>query len=180
MTERPTRIVLVGFMGSGKSAVGVRLAQRLGYRFEDMDRRIEERTGRAIPALFEERGEEAFREEEEREAASLARLDRRVIATGGGAFARPATRARLQEGATTVWIRADLDTLLERIRPDGSRPLAGNRAIMRTLLAEREPSYRLADLVVDTSRGTTPSGVADRIVDLIEKRGAAQERAAKQ
>jgi shikimate kinase len=102
-----------------------------------------------------------------------------VIATGGGAFARPTTRARLQEGAVTVWIRTDLETLLERIRPDGSRPLASNRAIMRTLLAEREPSYRLADLVVDTSRGTTPSGIADRIVDLVEER-AARERAAKQ
>ena len=178
MGELPTRIVLVGFMGAGKSVVGARLAQRLGYRFEDMDRRIEKRTRRSIPALFEERGEEAFREEEEREAASLAQLDRRVIATGGGAFARPGTRARLQEGAVTVWIRIDLDTLAERIRPDGTRPLAGNRAIMRALLAEREPSYCLADLVVDTGRGTTPAGVAERIVDLIEKR-AARENAAK-
>jgi shikimate kinase len=179
VAELPNRIVLVGFMGAGKSVVGARLAQRLGYRFEDMDRRIEKRTGRSIRALFEERGEEAFREEEEREAASLAQLDRRVIATGGGAFARPQTRARLQDGAVTVWIRVDFDTVIERIRPDGTRPLAGNRGIMRTLLAEREPSYCLANLVVDTARGTTPAGVAERIVDLIEKR-AARENAAKQ
>ncbi len=179
MAELPSQIVLVGFMGSGKSAVGAKLAWRLGYRFEDMDRRIEKRTGRSIRALFEEQGEEAFREEEEREAASLAQLDRRVIATGGGAFARPGTRARLQEGAVTVWIRIDFDTVIERIRPDGTRPLAGNRGIMRALLAEREPSYCLADLVVDTARGTTPAGVAERILDLIEKR-AARENAAKQ
>jgi shikimate kinase len=170
--ERPNRIVLVGFMGTGKSAVGVRLAARLGYRFEDMDRRIEKRTGRSIAAIFEERGEEAFREEELREASALARLDRRVVAAGGGAFARPETRARLQEGAMTVWIRGDIETLVKRIRPDGTRPLAGNRAIMRALLAEREPSYRLADLVVDTSRDTTPGGLAGRIVDMIEQRTA--------
>jgi shikimate kinase len=175
--EAPNRIVLVGFMGSGKSAVGKRLAARLGYRFEDMDRRIEKRTGRPIRAIFEERGEEAFREEELREANALAHLDRRVIAAGGGAFARPQTRARLQEGALTVWIRADLETLLRRIRPDGSRPLAGNHAIMRTLLAEREPSYRLADLVVDTSRDATPAGVAGRIMDLIKRRAAGERTA---
>lgn len=179
MAEIPTRVVLVGFMGSGKSAVGAKLARRLGYRFEDMDRRIEERTGRSIAAIFEEQGEEAFREEEEREAAILAGLDRRVIATGGGAFTRPKTRARLQEGAVSVWIRGDLETLIARIRPDGTRPLAGNRAIMRTLLAEREPSYRLAELVVDTSRETSPGGIADRIVNLIEQ-GPARERDAEQ
>ncbi len=177
MGELPNRIVLVGFMGTGKSAVGARLAARLGYRFEDMDRRIQKRTGRTIAAIFEERGEEAFREEELREASALARLDRRVIAAGGGAFARPETRARLEEGAVTVWIRGDLETLLSRIRPDGTRPLAGNHAIMRALLAEREPSYRLADLVVDTSRDTTPGGVAGRIVDLIEQR-TGEERTA--
>lgn len=179
MGERPTRVVLVGFMGSGKTAVGARLARRLGYRFEDMDRRIEERTGRSIPSIFQEQGEEAFRAEEEREAQTLGTLERRVIATGGGAFVREATRARLQEGAVTVWIRGDLETLLERIRPDGTRPLAGNRAIMRTLLAEREPSYRLADLVVDTSRETNPGRVAEQIAVLIEQRFA-RERVAEQ
>jgi len=172
VAELPTRIVLVGFMGSGKSAVGARLARRLGYRFEDMDRRIERRTGHAISEIFRDQGEEAFRAEEEREAGTIATLKHRIVATGGGAFVREATRARLQEGAVTVWIRADLDTLLERIRPDGSRPLAGNRAIMRALLAEREPSYRLADLVVDTSRETTAGGVAEQIVELIERRVA--------
>jgi shikimate kinase len=169
--EPPRRVVLVGFMGVGKTEVGARLAERLGYRFEDMDRRIEERTGCTIAALFEERGEEAFREEEQREAAALARLDRRVVAAGGGAFAHPRTRTLLQEGALTVWLQCDLETLLERIPDDGARPLAGNRAIMRALLAQREPSYRQADVAVDAS-GTAPQEVADRIVDLIEGRAA--------
>jgi len=175
--EVPNRIVLVGFMGSGKSAVGTRLAVRLGYAFEDLDRRIEKRTGRSIAALFAERGEEAFREEELQEADAIARLDRCVIATGGGAFARPDTRARLQEGALTVWLRCNTEELLSRIPDDGTRPLAGNHAIMRALLAEREPSYRLADLEVDTS-GATPGEVANRIADLIEQR-TARERIAK-
>ena len=171
MAEPPTRIVLVGFMGAGKSAVGARLAERLGYQFEDMDQRIEKRTGRTIAALFEERGEEAFREEERQEAVTLARLDRCVIATGGGAFAREPTRALLRDGAFTVWLRCDIETLLERIPADGARPLAGNRAIMRALLAERQPSYRLADATVDTSEATLEE-VVEQIVDLIEKRAA--------
>jgi shikimate kinase len=166
VAEPPRRVVLVGFMGAGKTEVGALLAERLGYQFEDMDQRIERRTGRTIAALFEERGEEAFREEERREAAALARLGRRVVAAGGGAFAQPRTRALLQQGALTVWLRCDLETLLERIPDDGVRPLARNRAIMRALLAEREPSYRQADLAVDASRAT-PQEVADRIVDLL-------------
>jgi shikimate kinase len=167
--DLPARVVLVGFMGSGKSSIGRSLAKHLGYGFEDMDHRIEERTGRTIAAIFRERGEEAFREEERQEARALASLERRVIATGGGAFTRPETRALLQAGAVTVWLRCDLDTMMTRLPADGSRPLAGNRAIMRALLAEREPSYRLADLAVDASRGT-PREVADRIVELLNER----------
>ena len=169
MAEAPRRIVLVGFMGSGKNAVGTRLAVRLGFSFEDMDRRIEKRMGCSIAALFAERGEEAFREEELREADALAGLDQCVVATGGGAFARPVTWARLQKGALTVWLRCDTEELLARVPDDGTRPLAGNHAIMRALLAEREPSYRLADLEVDTT-GATPGEVAHRIADLIEQR----------
>ena len=140
-----------------------------------MDQRIERRTGRSIAAIFEEQGEEAFRAEERREAETLAGLDGRVVATGGGAFARPETRAVLSQGALTVWLECDLETLLRRIPRDGARPLAGNHAIMPALLAEREPSYRLADLAVDASRGT-PAEVAERIADLIERRIAGDRR----
>jgi len=165
----------VGFMASGKTSVGRLLARRLGYRFEDMDRRIERRARRTIAEIFRAEGEEAFREKERREAEVLARLSERVVAAGGGAFTRPATRALLQEGALTVWLRCDLDRILARVRPDGSRPLAGNRDIMRALLAEREPSYREADVTVEASVGT-PREVAERIAGLIE--GRVRRRAA--
>jgi shikimate kinase/3-dehydroquinate synthase len=171
--EGPTRIVLVGFMGAGKTTVGRLLAARLGYDFEDMDARIEARTGRPIAALFAERGEEGFREVERHEAGLLAGLERRVIAAGGGAFVQASTRALLEEGAVTVWLRCGLETLLARIPADGTRPLAGNHAIMQALLAEREPSYRLADLAVDTSR-STPREVADQIAHLVGRRAAGE------
>jgi shikimate kinase len=173
--EPPARVVLVGFMGSGKTSVGRLLARRLGYRFEDMDRRIERQAGRTIAEIFRAEGEEAFRERERQEAEALSRLEDRVVAAGGGAFSRPRTRTLLQEGALTVWLRCDLDRILSRIRPDGTRPLAGNRDIMRALLAEREPSYREADVTVEASVGT-PREVAERIAGLIE--GRVRRRAA--
>jgi shikimate kinase len=167
-------VVLVGFMGAGKTEVGRRLAERLGYGFEDMDQRIEARTGRTIARLFAEEGEEAFRREETREAEILGRLERRVIASGGGAFCCPATRERLSEGAFTVWLQCDLEALLARIPADGTRPLAGNRDIMQPLMAEREPSYRLADAKVSTA-GLSPDEVADRITVLIRRRAAGED-----
>lgn len=169
MPEPPARVVLVGFMGCGKSTVGPLVAERLGYTFEDMDQRIEARTGRRISALFAERGEEAFRDEEREEARILATLERRVIAAGGGAFARADTRTLLREGALVVWLRCDPEALFARIPADGSRPLAANHAIMRALLAEREPSYSQADATVDVTRAT-PVEVAERVALLIERR----------
>jgi shikimate kinase len=156
-------------MGSGKTAVGRELARRLGWRFEDMDHRIEKRAGRRIAEIFRDEGEEAFREREREEAAVLSGLPRRVVATGGGAFARAATRELLQRRALTVFLECDLETILSRVPLDGSRPLAANRDIMRALLAEREPSYRLADVAVDASSGT-PREVAARIEELLEER----------
>ena len=167
MPERPARIVLVGFMGAGKTSIGRRLARRLGYQFEDLDRRIESREGRTVASLFQEHGEAAFRALELEQARAVSTLSGVVVATGGGAFAQEATRAVLQAGALTVWLQCSLESALLRLRPDGSRPLAGNREIMRALLAEREPAYRQADVAVDTSR-RTPRQVVDRIVELIE------------
>jgi len=167
VAEPPARVVLVGFMGSGKTTIGRRLAQRLGYRFEDLDRRIEKREGLSVARLFQERGEAAFRALEHEEARAVSTLSGVVVATGGGAFAQEATRALLQGGALTVWLQCSLESALLRLRPDGSRPLAGNREIMRALLAEREPFYRQADVAVDTSR-RTPYEVVDRIVELLE------------
>ncbi len=166
----PRRVVLVGFMGAGKSTVGPLLADLLGWRFLDMDHAIEQRMGRPVAALFAERGEEAFREIERGLAEEVAGLDAHVVAAGGGAFARPETRALLQRDAVVVWLRVDLETALGRIPADGSRPLAGNRAIMEELLALREPAYALADLTVAASDGA-PATVARRVEAGLRKRG---------
>lgn len=176
MREAPRRIVLVGFMGAGKTTVGRELARQLGWRFEDLDARLEARLGTPIATLFRQRGEAAFREEERREAESLALVTQCVIAAGGGAFAEPATRDALCRGALSVWLRCDLDTLLGRIPLDGSRPKATDRATMRQLLDQREPSYRLADLTVDTA-GLPSEEVAHRIRGaLVESPGGRMDR----
>lgn len=161
--ERPQRVVLVGFMGSGKSAVGREVARLIGWRLLDMDREIEEHAGRSIAQIFRERGEAAFREEERRLALTIQALRDHVIAAGGGAFAFPATREALRAGARSVWLRCDLGTCLARIAPDGSRPLAGSRETIGRLFAEREPSYRMADRIVDASDAAEE--VARRVVE---------------
>jgi shikimate kinase len=168
--SEPRRVVLVGFMGSGKSTVGPLLADLLGWGFLDLDHAIEERTGRAVPALFAEGGEEAFRQLELQMAEEVSGLDRHVVAAGGGAFVRPETRAALQRDALVVWLRVDLETALRRIPADGGRPLAGNRDIMRELFAVREPAYALADLSVEASDGA-PATVARRVQAGLRERG---------
>ncbi|HXY38450.1 MAG TPA: shikimate kinase [Vicinamibacteria bacterium] len=170
MPEDRSRVVLVGFMGCGKSTVGRLVARRLGWAFEDMDRRIEQHAGRPVAAIFAEEGEQAFRALEREEARALQRESRCVVAAGGGAFTRDDTRALLQDGAVTVWLRVGLETALARLPQDGSRPLAGSRDIMRALLAEREPSYSRADVTVDG--GAPPEEVAERVLALVRGRTA--------
>ena len=170
MLEPPRRVVLVGFMGAGKSTVGPLVARALGWDFLDMDDRIEERAGRSIADLFRDQGEPAFRALELEVAEEAASRPRLVIAAGGGAFAQPATREVLERSAVTVWLRCDAATLLARVPADGLRPLAANRAIMRSLLTEREPSYQLADVVVEASEGTAES-VSLRVVERLAARG---------
>jgi shikimate kinase len=162
--------VLVGFMGAGKSTVGPLVARALGWDFLDMDDRIEERAGRSIAEVFRDQGEPAFRALELEVAEEVASRPRLVIAAGGGAFAQPATREILERSAVTVWLRCDVATLEARVPADGLRPLATNRAIMRSLLTEREPSYQLADVVVEASEGTAES-VARRVVERLAARG---------
>jgi shikimate kinase len=174
----PHRIVLVGFMGCGKSTVGAALARRLGWGFRDLDRWIEERHGLTVAEIFRRRGEAFFREEERRAARAAARLRRCVVAAGGGAFAEEATRETLRAGALTVWLRCRETALWRRLPRDGSRPLAGDRGRMRRLLGEREPSYRLADLAVDSSRAA-PDEVARRIAEAAFQRVPPARRTAK-
>jgi shikimate kinase len=159
--------VLVGFMGSGKTTIGRLLGRELQWGFLDMDRSIEERCSLRIPEIFERHGEPFFREKELEVARETQALDRHVVAAGGGAFAQDATREALRSGALTVWLWAPIETILQRVRLDGSRPLAGSRERIRRLFAEREPSYRLADCHVDATAG--PEEVVRRVKQSVER-----------
>lgn len=144
-------IVLVGLMGAGKSTVGRRLAGRLGLIFKDADLEIEAAAGLTIPDIFAIYGEPGFRDGEERVIARLLRAGPLVLATGGGAVLREATRARIAEFGVSVWLRADLDVLMRRVRKRGSRPLLQTgdpEATMRGLMEVRHPIYAVSDVVV--------------------------------
>jgi shikimate kinase len=160
--SRPARVVLVGFMGAGKSTVGPEVARALDFRFRDLDQALERRLGLTVPELFRTRGEAAFRAEELAEARAAAALERHVIAAGGGAFAQDQTREVLRAGAFSVWLRCGLATVLARVPPDGSRPLALDRATIEALFVQRESSYRQADRVVDAEQ--EPAEVARDVV----------------
>ena len=152
----PRNVFLIGFMGSGKSTVGRRLASELGKDFHDCDRVLEERTGVDIPYIFEIEGEEGFRR---REAAVLSEMTRKqgiVLATGGGAILDPGNRRALASNGFVVYLRASADLLHQRTFRDRGRPMLyaeDRRARIDDLLKEREPLYReVADLVVETGR----------------------------
>ncbi len=151
-------VFLVGLMGAGKSTVGRRLARALGLPFVDADREIEARTGVAIPVIFDIEGEEGFRDREERVIDDLTAREGIVLATGGGAVLRPASRERLRGRGLVVYLRAPVDLLHARTRHDRRRPLlntADPRARLVELRAERDPLYlECADLIVDTERRT--------------------------
>ncbi len=152
--DRP--VVLVGLMGAGKTRVGRRLAERLGLPFLDTDLEIEAETGKTIAELFSHIGEPAFREGERRMIARLMRNTRSVIATGGGAFMDARTRAAIRATALSVWLRADLDTLVARTSRSNKRPLlqgVDKAAKLAELMALRYPVYAEAHLTVDSLHG---------------------------
>jgi shikimate kinase len=152
--ERP--IVLVGLMGAGKSTIGRRLAAALKLPFHDADAEIETAAGCSISDFFERYGEPAFREGERRVIARLLAGPRHVLATGGGAFMDPTTRTLIKQMGFSVWLRADIGLLMERVLKRPTRPLLKNsdpRATMERLMAERYPIYAEADLTVDSNGG---------------------------
>jgi shikimate kinase len=154
LNERP--IVLVGLMGAGKSTIGRRLAAALRLPFHDADAEIETAAGCSISDFFERYGEPAFREGERRVIARLLTGPRHVLATGGGAFMDPTTRALIKQMGFSVWLRADIGLLMERVLKRPTRPLLQNsdpRATMERLMAERYPIYAEADLTVDSNGG---------------------------
>lgn len=147
--DRP--IVLVGLMGAGKSTVGRKLAQMLGRDFVDADDEIQEAAQRSISEIFEEFGEDYFRDGERRVIARLIEEKSGVIATGGGAFVDPETRSLILDRAIAVWIDVDIDTLVERTSRRDTRPLLRDgdpKTILTNLLARREPYYSQAQVRV--------------------------------
>ncbi|WP_421707726.1 shikimate kinase [Algihabitans sp.] len=159
-------LVLVGLMGAGKSCIGRRLAQRLGRRFVDADTEIEKAAGCSISDIFAEHGEAYFRSGEKRVISRLLQTPGQVIATGGGAFMDPDTRAAVTAAGRSVWLRADLDLLIKRTSRRDNRPLLrqGNpREILQRLIDERYPVYALADVTVDAAEGP-PDVTVERVL----------------
>src|SRR5215213_2489357 len=156
-------IVLVGLMGAGKSTVGRRLAARLDMPFKDADAEIEAAAGMSVADIFATHGEPYFREGERRVLARLLQEGPIVLATGGGAFMNPDTRARIAEAGVSIWLKADLEVLMRRVRKRSNRPLLKNadpEASMRRLMTMRQPVYALADITVE-SRDTPHERVVD-------------------
>ena len=150
---RRRTIALVGLMGVGKSSVGRRLANTLGLPFRDADSEVEGAAGRTIPEIFAELGEPAFRDGERRVIGRLLEGPPHVLATGGGAFMNPETRALIKDRAISVWLKADLDVLARRVGRKDSRPLLAGKDPIDVLRAQAEaryPAYAEADITVET------------------------------
>lgn len=167
----PRTVVLVGLMGAGKSAIGRRLAARLGLPFRDADTEIEKAAGCTIEEIFAREGEAAFRAGERKVIARLlTETPVHVLATGGGAFMDPQTRALVHERAVSVWLNATLDVLLARTARRSNRPLLkqGNpREVLERLIAARYPVYAEADLTV-VSDEHPPEYTVDRVLEALE------------
>jgi len=162
-------VVLVGLMGAGKSAIGRRLAQRVGLPFVDADHEIEAAAGCTIEEIFARFGEPAFRDGERKVIARLLDRPPMVLATGGGAFMDPDTRARVRSRAVSVWLRADLDVLVRRVARRGNRPLLKQgtpREVLERLMALRHPVYAEADITVDTDDSPAEATV-ERVIDAL-------------
>jgi shikimate kinase len=163
-------IFLIGYRGTGKSAVARELAERLGCEWVDVDDWIERQAGKTITRIFSEDGEPAFRELEARAVEAISHEGQSVVALGGGAVLREENRKAISGAQAVVWLVASVDTIQERLAADAAtasrRPnltAAGGREEVEALLAQREPLYRqCATLIVDTE-GKTAGDVADEI-----------------
>jgi len=171
-------LVLIGFMGSGKSSVGRELARRWGYRFADTDTMIRHKYDLAIPEIFAKFGEPFFREAEYQALVRLQGIGSTVIATGGGIVTQPRNLPLLRTLGQVVWLSADQTTIVDRVGKSTHRPMlnqANPEESVTRLLAERAPLYRkAADLLIETS-GLTHREVADRIVLGLDKFRASNE-----
>ena len=166
-------IVLVGLMGAGKSCIGRKLAQRLRLPFVDADAEIEKAAGCSISEIFEEHGEQAFRDGERRVIARLLDDGPQVVATGGGAYMDPETRKAIAARAVSIWLRADLDLLVQRPGRRDTRPLLKTgdpRQILGRLIDQRYPVYAEADITVDSLDAPAEKTVK-RVLDALRAHG---------
>lgn len=164
-------IVLVGLMGAGKSCIGRRLAARLDVPFVDADLEIEKAAGLTIAEIFEKYGEAYFRDGERRVMTRLLHGDPCVLASGGGAFIDAETRKLIKDKAASLWLRAELDTLVARTKGRSHRPLLNSgdpRETLQNLMDTRYPIYAEADVAVDTGIDN-PNVTASRALEALEK-----------
>lgn len=164
-------VVLIGLMGAGKTAIGRRLASRLGLKFVDADNEIERAAGKSISEIFADHGEPYFRDGERRVIARLLRSGPQVLATGGGAYMDETTRSTISKRGVSVWLKADLDVLMERVSRRDHRPLLKTddpKAVMRSLMDERYPVYSSADVTV-MSRDIPHEVMVGEIITLLDK-----------
>ncbi len=164
-------VVLIGLMGAGKSTVGRKLAKTMGLPFIDSDQAIEEAAGCSISDIFAIHGEQMFRDLEQRVIARLLGGELLVLATGGGAWMQPKVREVIEAHATTVWLKADIDVLLERVSKRNHRPIlekGDKRTILEGLMDERYPVYATADITIDSNRGSQEA-VVKRIVSALKQ-----------
>ena len=172
-------IVFVGLMGAGKTAIGRRVASDLDLPFLDSDHEIEAASRMTVPELFELYGETEFRSLEQRVIARILETGPQVLSTGGGAYLNPLTRETIKAHGVSVWLKADLDVLMERVSKKQNRPLlktADPRATMERLMAERYPVYASADVTVPT-RDERKEVIATEVVEALDRHFLDMERA---
>ena len=166
-------VVMVGMMGAGKTAVGTMLARLLAVPFLDSDEEIVRAANRSIAEIFERDGEPFFRARETEVLNRLLHGTPCILSTGGGAFLAPANRALIHEAGISVWLRADLDLLWQRVRHKTTRPLlrtANPRETLRGLYEARLPAYALADLAVDAAAEYSVEEMAGRVAAALTQR----------
>lgn len=172
-------IVLVGMMGSGKSAVGTALARRLHVPFRDSDAEIEKAAARSIAEIFDRDGEDFFRKREAEVIERLLRADPSVLSTGGGAFLRDTTRDLIAAHGVAVWLKADLELLWNRVKHKDTRPLLRTpdpRQTLSDLLTARAPSYGQAQLVAECQPHYSIEDMVDVVIGVLRDAGVVEAR----
>ena len=171
MRQRLRRhIVLIGMMGAGKTALGTELARRLHVPFTDSDAEIESAAAMSISEIFARDGEAFFRDREAQVIARILRQSPRVISTGGGAWMQERNRAAIKAAGLSVWLECDLETLWHRVRQRSTRPLlqtADPKGTLARLLAERNPTYALAELTFPARPADSVDAATTRLLDAI-------------